>query len=190
MSDGPSKSLPQEELFAYAEHVYDVIGFADPVSVRSRTVKAFVKRERWVEALRKAQNDLGLVYFSWLSAVDWANEVQVGDPPESHVEERYEVLATVADMTEGRRVTFTTDVPKDDPRIDSLSGLYGGSKWFERGAFELFGIEFVGHPNLQRLYLPEGFEGNPMRKSFPLLSRELRPWPGSVDVEPMPEASS
>ena len=191
MSDGPSRSLtPHEELFAYAEHVYDVVGFADPVAVRNRTVKAFVKRERWVEALRKAQNDLGLVYFSWLSAIDWANEVQVGDPPESHVKERFEVLATVADMTEGRRVTFTTDVPKDDARIDSLAGLYGGSKWFERGAFEMFGIEFVGHPNLRRLYLPEGFEGNPMLKSFALLSRELRPWPGSVDVEPMPEAPS
>jgi len=191
MSDVPSESLsPHEELFTYAEHVYDVIGFADPVAVRHRTVKAFVKRDRWVDALRKARNDLGLIFFSWLSAIDWANEVQVGDPPASHVRERFEVLATVADITEGRRVTFTTDVPKDDARIDSLSEVYGGANWFERGAFEMFGIDFVGHPNLHKLYLPEGFEGNPMRKSFPLLSREIRPWPGSVDVEPMPEASS
>lgn len=191
MSDAPSEALsPQEDLFAYAEHVYDIIGFADPVSVRNRTVKAFVKRDRWVEAHAKAQNDLGLVFFSWLSAIDWTNEVQVGDPPDGHVDERFEILATVADITEGRRVTFATDVPKDDARIDTLSGLYGGAKWHEREAWEMFGIEFIGHPNLGKLYLPEGFEGNPMRKSFPLLSRELRPWPGSVDVEPMPEASS
>ncbi|MFZ0492940.1 MAG: NADH-quinone oxidoreductase subunit C [Acidimicrobiia bacterium] len=191
MSDAQSESLsPHDDLFVYAEHVYDVVGFADPVAVRNRTVKAFVKRDRWVDALQKAKNDLGLVFFSWLSAIDWTNDVQVGDPPVGHVKERFEVLATVADITEGRRVTFTTDVPKDDARIDSLSKVYGGANWFERGAFEMFGIEFVGHPSLRKLYLPEGFEGNPMLKSFPLLSREIRPWPGSVDVEPMPEASS
>jgi NADH-quinone oxidoreductase subunit C len=191
MSDAPSESLsPHDDLFAYAEHVYDVVGFADPVAVRNRTVKAFVKRDRWVDALQKAKIDLGLVFFSWLSAIDWTNDVQVGDPPDGHVKERFEVLATVADITEGRRVTFTTDLPKDDARIDTLSELFGGANWFERGAFEMFGIEFVGHPGLRKLYLPEGFEGNPMLKSFPLLSREIRPWPGSVDVEPMPEASS
>jgi NADH-quinone oxidoreductase subunit C len=191
MSDGQSEGrTPHEELFAYGEHLYDVLGFVDPVVVRNRTIKAHVKRDRWIEALGKAKNDLGLVYFSWLAAVDWANEVQVGDPPSGHVVERFEVLATVADVTEGRRVTFTTDLPKDDARIDTLSGLYGGANWFERGTFEMFGIEFVGHPNLRKLYLPEGFEGHPLLKSFPLLSRQMRPWPGSVDVEPMPEASS
>jgi len=191
MSTGPSDDRsPQEVLFAYAEHVYDVLGFADPVAVRHRTVKAHVKADRWVDALRKAQNDLGLVFFSWLSAIDWSNEVQVGDAPESHITERFEVLATVADITDGHRITFTTDISKDDPHIDSLVSVYRGANWHEREAFEMFGIDFIGHPNLHKIYLPEGFEGNPMRKSFPLLSRELRPWPGDVDVEPMPEATS
>ena len=71
MSDAPSESLsPHDDLFAYAEHVYDVVGFADPVAVRNRTVKAFVKRDRWVDALQKAKIDLGLVFFSWLSAIE------------------------------------------------------------------------------------------------------------------------
>jgi len=191
MSSGPSEvQTPHEILFAYAEHVYDVLGFADPVAVRHRTVKAHVKPDRWVDALRKAQNDLGLVFFSWLSVIEWSNEVQVGDVPADHVVERFEILATVADITEGRRVTFTTGIAKDAPRIDSLVSVYKGANWHEREAFEMFGIEFIGHPDLCNIYLPEGFEGNPMRKSFPLLSRELRPWPGSVDVEPMPEATS
>jgi NADH-quinone oxidoreductase subunit C len=50
----------------------------------------------------------------------------------------------------------------------------------------MFGIDFVGHPNLIKLYLPDGFEGHPLRKSFPLLTREVKPWPGTVDVEGMP----
>jgi NADH-quinone oxidoreductase subunit C len=52
----------------------------------------------------------------------------------------------------------------------------------------MYGFDFVGHPNLIHLYLPGEFEGFPLRKDFPLLAREVKPWPGLVDVEPMPEA--
>jgi NADH-quinone oxidoreductase subunit C len=52
----------------------------------------------------------------------------------------------------------------------------------------MYGFDFVGHPNLVHLYLPGEFEGFPLRKDFPLLAREVKPWPGLVDVEPMPEA--
>jgi NADH-quinone oxidoreductase subunit C len=53
----------------------------------------------------------------------------------------------------------------------------------------MFGIGFDGHPDLRNLYLPGAFEGYPLRKDFPLLSRMVKPWPGIVDVEPMPGAS-
>ena len=51
----------------------------------------------------------------------------------------------------------------------------------------MFGIDFTGNPNLIHLYLPDRFEGNPLKKSFPLLAREVKPWPGKVDVEGMPD---
>ena len=47
--------------------------------------------------------------------------------------------------------------------------------------------DFLNHPNLTKIYLPDGYEGNPMLKSFELISREVKPWPGEVDVEGMPE---
>ena len=50
----------------------------------------------------------------------------------------------------------------------------------------MYGIVFDGHPSLRHLYLPSEFEGHPLRKDFPLLAREVKPWPGLVDVEPMP----
>jgi NADH-quinone oxidoreductase subunit C len=50
----------------------------------------------------------------------------------------------------------------------------------------MFGIVFDGHPGLRHLYLPSEFEGHPLRKDFPLLARVVKPWPGLVDVEPMP----
>jgi NADH-quinone oxidoreductase subunit C len=50
----------------------------------------------------------------------------------------------------------------------------------------MFGFVFDGHPSLRHLYLPGEFEGHPLRKDFPLLARDVKPWPGLVDVEPMP----
>ena len=52
-----------------------------------------------------------------------------------------------------------------------------------------FGIGFAGHPDLRNMYLPSEFEGHPLRKDFPLLARMVKPWPGIIDVEPMPGGS-
>lgn len=178
-SDAAPRSLPD-----YATRVAEVTGGES--AIHFGTVKVVVAPERWVETLTAARDDLGLVFFSWLSAIDWANEVAVGDPPSGQVDERFEVLCTVADLSEGRRVTFSTSIPREAPRLASLVRVYAGADWHEREAHEMFGIEFAGHPDLSNLYLPDGFVGHPLRKSFPLLSREVKPWPGTVDVESMP----
>ncbi|MGB5431515.1 MAG: NADH-quinone oxidoreductase subunit C, partial [Acidimicrobiia bacterium] len=65
--------------------------------------------------------------------------------------------------------------------------LFGGAEWHERETHDMFGIDFAGNPNLAPIYLPEGFIGHPLLKSYPLLAREVKPWPGDVDVEDMPE---
>jgi NADH-quinone oxidoreductase subunit C len=176
-------------LFAYAEQVADVLD-AEPVIVRHGTIKAHVSKDRWIDALTKARDDLGLIFFSWLSAIDWSNEVEVGDPPTEEVDERLEILCTVGDLGDGRRITLSTELPKDNPTIESATGVYRGANWHERETFEMFGIGFSGHPDLKKLYLVEDFEGNPLRKSFPLLSREVKPWPGTVDVEAMPSTEN
>ncbi len=150
------------------------------------TAKVRVDSERWVEALTKARDEHGLTFFSWLSAIDWSNDVSVGDKLTSEVEERYELLAAVSDLSEGHIVIYSTDLPHENPAVASLISVYPGANWHERESAEMFGIDFQGHPQLEKLYLPEGFQGNPLRKSFPLLSREVKPWPGMVDVEKMP----
>ncbi len=150
------------------------------------TAKVTVDPSNWAEAIKQARDEFGLVYFSFLSAIDWATDVAVGDPLEGDVEERYEVLCTLTELMEGKRVTFSTDIGKDEPVLDSLVSVFPGADWHEREAHEMFSIDFKGHPNLQNLYLPDGFVGYPLQKSYPLLSREVKPWPGSVDVEAMP----
>jgi NADH-quinone oxidoreductase subunit C len=107
-----------------------------------------------------------------------------GDP----VEERSEVLTRLADVSVGEAVLVSTDLPRDDLRLDSLAGVYGGADWHEREAADMFGITFTGHPHPVNIYLPDGFEGHPLRKSYPLLSREVKAWPGAVEVKPLPSA--
>ena len=150
------------------------------------TAKVGVAADRWTETLRIARDELGLGFFSWLSATHWANDPQVGDALSQEVTERFELLCAVSDVTGGELVVFATDLPTTDPTVDSLIEIYPGADWHEREAREMFGITFVGHPRPENLYLPNGFVGNPLLKSFPLLSREVKPWPGDVDVEEMP----
>ena len=70
--------------------------------------------------------------------------------------------------------------------VDSWIPVYAGANWHERETHEMFGIHFAGHPDLRNMYLPTDFEGYPLRKDFPLLARIVKPWPGIVDVEPLP----
>jgi NADH-quinone oxidoreductase subunit C len=53
--------------------------------------------------------------------------------------------------------------------LDSLTGVWAGANWFEREAFDLFGIGFAGHPDLRRILTDYGFIGHPFRKDFPLV---------------------
>ena len=178
--------------------VHPLQEFADEVAVavggtaeiNFDTVKVIIAPEAWVDAHRTAREDLDLVFFSWLSAIDWANEVESGETLNEEVEERTELMSTVGDLSEGRRVTFSTTLPKEAPSIASLVDIYAGANWHERETSEMFGIDFDGHPDLSHLYLPDSFIGNPLKKSYPLLSREVKPWPGMVDVEAMPEKPS
>jgi NADH-quinone oxidoreductase subunit C len=102
-------------------------------------------------------------------------------------ETRFQVMCRVADIRRDISVVFKADLPDDDLRISSLVSLYAGANWHERECWEMFGFTFDGHPGLRHLYLPGAFEGHPLRKDFPLLARLVKPWPGIVDVEPMPE---
>ena len=168
-----------------------------------------VPRERWVDAAEAAKA-MGYRFFDFLSAIDWmpspfgrdmdAQEDLAGaDAPAREPEPitqgyaggetRFQLLARLYSVRDGMGITFKADLPDDDLSVATWSSVFAGADWHEREAREMFGIEFVGHPNPVNMYLPTGFVGHPLRKDFPLLSRRVRPWPGIVDVEPMPGAA-
>lgn len=173
-----------DPLADFASSVAEAVGGEG--SAAFGTVKVKVPADRWADAVTAARDSFHLVFLSFLSAIDWSNDVAVGDPLQEGTDERFEILCTLSDLSVGRRVTLSTDISKDDPRVGSIVDVFPGAGWHEREAHEMFGIVFDGNPDLSPLYLPDGFQGNPLRKSFPLLSREVKPWPGKVDVEGMP----
>ena len=99
---------------------------------------------------------------------------------------RFQVLARLYSIARHEGVTLKADLDPDAPSIATWSDVYPGADWCERETWEMYGFVFEGHPNLVKLYLPGEFEGFPLRKDFPLLSREVKPWPGLVDVEGFP----
>jgi NADH-quinone oxidoreductase subunit C len=156
------------------------------------TVRIYVDRGAWFDTLRRARDEEGLTFFSWLAGIDWSKDVAVGDTVEEpdELDERFEVMCRLSSIENANGAQFITVLPKDDAVIDSITELFGGAEWHERETHDMFGIDFAGNPNLAPIYLPEGFIGHPLLKSYPLLAREVKPWPGDVDVEDMPEEES
>ena len=153
------------------------------------TINIQINSKDWIETHKKLRDEFNLKFFSWLSAIDWDNEVSVGEAPKESVSPSFEIITCLSDLDNTNLVTVSTSISKSEPNINSLIDVYAGANWHEREAYEMFGINFENHPNLEKLYLPDGYEGNPMLKSFELISREVKPWPGDVDVEGMPEES-
>jgi NADH-quinone oxidoreductase subunit C len=191
VTDNPSETTETlSSLDTYAGEFAGSIG-AEKWTTHNDTIHIYVTRDQWVDAVTAAR-DSGLDFFSFLSAVDWAKEVAVGEPADDvdNLEERYEVLCRLSSSRDTSALILSVSLDKDDAALDSVVSIYAGAAWHERETAEMFGIDFRGHPNLIKLYLPQEFEGNPLRKSFALGARAAKPWPGTVDVEELPSTKN
>ena len=82
---------------------------------------------------------------------------------------RYCVVSHLLSISLNQRVRLKVFAPDDDlPVVDSLTGLWSSANWFEREAFDLYGIVFEGHSDLRRILTDYGFIGHPFRKDFPV----------------------
>jgi NADH-quinone oxidoreductase subunit C/D len=119
-----------------------------------------VTRASWREVMQFLRDDPDLQYnvLMDLTVVDY-----LAMPRDA----RYEVVAHLYSLTHNQRLRLKAPVPDSDPRIDSLMPVWEGANWFEREAYDMFGISFDGHPDLRRILLYKGFEGHPLRKDYP-----------------------
>jgi len=82
---------------------------------------------------------------------------------------RYAVVYHLLSVSRNRRLRVRVFAPDDDmPMVDTVVGVWSAANWFEREAFDLFGIIFNGHPDLRRILTDYGFIGHPFRKDFPI----------------------
>lgn len=95
--------------------------------------------------------------------------------PEMDPKDRFAVVYHLLSVTHNVRLRVKTYLDADRPIVDSVVGIWACALWFEREAFDLFGIMFRGHPDLRRILTDYGFIGHPFRKDFPLIGQvEMR----------------
>lgn len=89
-------------------------------------------------------------------------------------DQRFEIVYNLLSVRHNARIRVKTYADEATP-VPSVTSLYDGANWFEREVYDLFGVFFVGHPDLRRIMTDYGFEGHPLRKDFPLTGyTELR----------------
>ena len=94
-----------------------------------------------------------------------------------------EVVTHLFSTRHHHNVRIKVRLPHEDASLPTISDLWATGDWNERETSEMFGIRFDGHPQPVKLLLSEPFEGHPLRKDFPLMSREAKPWPGVPEGE-------
>lgn len=115
-----------------------------------------VEPSKWPAAAKWLATEAGFSFLADLCGVDWLGR-----------EPRFEVVYNLLDMESRRRLRVKVPVPDGDPpEAPSVTEIWPGANWFEREAFDMFGIVFTGHPDLRRILMPDEWEGHPLRKDY------------------------
>jgi NADH-quinone oxidoreductase subunit C len=83
-------------------------------------------------------------------------------------EPRFEVVYHLHSVKRNQRLRVKCRVNGVDPEIDSVTPVWRSANWYEREVFDMFGIKFRNHPNLERILMPDDWEGHPLRKDYPV----------------------
>jgi NADH-quinone oxidoreductase subunit C len=140
------------------------------LDVTTQYKQTVIKTERSgiINALRLLRDALGYNMICDITAVDNMRR------PDYEPERRFTVIHTVYSIPNRKRVRLETDVSETDPRIPTAAEIYKGAAWLEREVYDMFGIDFAGHPDLRRVLMPDYYEHFPLRKDYPLTGRGER----------------
>jgi NADH-quinone oxidoreductase subunit C len=122
-----------------------------------------VDRGDYLDLVRALHSEGYLVCVD-VTAVDYLTHPGRADLPDSVAPERFELVVNLLNHAQRARLRLRVQVPESDPVVPSLFDVHPGSEALEREVYDLFGIEFEGHPDLTRILLPEDWEGHPLRK--------------------------
>jgi NADH-quinone oxidoreductase subunit C len=131
--------------------------FALSNSERFGELTVEIAPENVVEACRLLKYDRQFERLSTVTAVD-----RYPSQP------RFEVVYHLQSVARKQRLRLKCRLSGEHPEIDSATAVWRSANWFEREVFDLFGIRFRNHPDLRRIMMPEGWEGHPLRKDYPV----------------------
>jgi NADH-quinone oxidoreductase subunit C len=130
-------------------------------------LRLFVPPERLEELLLTMKSKCGFNLLAELGATDY-----LGYP--GRTRRRYEVHYVLRNLDSSECLIVKAGVDDPDPALPSATPLWPGADWMEREVFDMFGIRFIGHPDLRRILMPEEFTAYPLRKDYPLRGRGER----------------
>jgi NADH-quinone oxidoreductase subunit C len=107
------------------------------------------------EFLKKMPYDFAMLLD--LTCVDYCDEDQ-----------RFEMVYHLFSLSNNKRIRLKARISEEDLSIESLTSLWKNANWLEREVFDMFGIEFLNHPDPRRLFMYDEFEGYPLRKDYPI----------------------
>jgi NADH-quinone oxidoreductase subunit C len=139
-------------------------GFATSAFRDNRRV--LVAPEKLLAVLQCLKQECGFDLLVDVTAVDYLHYPDARD--------RFGVVYALCNTTTGERTYVKTYLNEPDLTIPSAYSLWKGADWMEREVYDMYGIEFSGHPDLRRILMPEEFTAYPMRKDYPLRGRGER----------------
>lgn len=114
----------------------------------------------------KSDDELKFYMLEDLTAIDWAKR-----------KDRFTVVYIIYSLHLNKRIILRIGVDEKECSVDTVCSVWASAEWYEREAYDMYGITFINHPDLRRMYMPEEFEFHPLRKDFPLMGI-----PGSLSL--------
>jgi NADH/F420H2 dehydrogenase subunit C len=125
-----------------------------------------VQKDRILPVCRYLHDDpdLGFDHITDVTAVDWSAAEVPGREDENW---RFEVVYHLYSVRHRRRIRIKARLPEEPAEIETVTGIWKGANFMERETYDLMGIRFKNHPDLRRMFLPEDYDGHPLRKEYP-----------------------
>ena len=160
-----------------------------PAQIKEYLTMKLKSAEDLLPIVKTLKNELGFDYLEIVTAVDWLGPVNPdgfirnpnpnvflpegatpqnmpGATPNFPYRPAFEVVWLLGNLVENTKLFLRVELPRDEARVPSLTGLFKAADWQEREIFDLYGIRFDGHPNLTKILTPEFLIGHPLRKDY------------------------
>ena len=157
--------LPKDQLAVvlkekFPESFLEITDFRDMLTIH-------IRGEQVLDLLRTLKTDPRFA-FNFLAGITAVDHLELG----GHT--RFAVVYHLLNQYEVQRIVVRAWVDEEHPSLPSAYSLWKTADWQEREVYDLFGIEFIGHPDLRRIMNPDDFQHHPLRKNYPLQGRGER----------------